>query len=111
MFGPFGKYFAALLYRATPAGARGTHQNPVQPVVLPPAQPGEMREPPVYRVAAVMSFHGTIFKIWDRRNGRVIASVPSLAQALTLCDTLNLAAGALPSRRFLDAVHQGRDWP
>lgn len=48
-------------------------------------------------------------RVLHRTTGRLIALAPTLEQAETLCDTLNLACGALPSRRFLDAVHQRGD--
>lgn len=111
MFGPFGRYVVSLFCRAVPGSVRGTHGNHAQAVILPPSEVPEKPVPSGYCVTAAMSWRGTVFMIRDRRSGRIVGCVPSLAQALTLRDTLELAGGALPSRRFLDAVHQAPEWP
>ena len=111
MFGSFRRYVGSLFCRAVPGSVRGTDKNHAQVAILPPSEAPEKSVPSAYRIAAAMSWRGTVFIIRDRRNDRIVGCVPSLAQALTLRDALELAGGALPSRRFLDAVHQAPEWP
>ncbi len=47
------------------------------------------------------------YTVFCAATGRAIASFDTEEQAMILRDTLNLACGCPPSRRLLDAVHQG----
>jgi hypothetical protein len=103
MFDLIGKYVGSLLFGEPPARSRGEGEAGA----ASQTKAIQGRKQPVYSVAAPAFCRAFGCGILRRQTGRIVVVTSNFERALTLRDTLNLACGDPPSRRFLDATHQG----